>query len=165
MLLDSGASINQSDYSNQNALNYAVRGNDEKVCKLMCLSGVDTSAKQKITNMQPIEYSIKTVHTPFSHEKYKQASYVIESKNIIRAEDPRALADSAEPKTKEQSIHAIIRRCEASTLSDIESDREEQGEIRTKKKKGKKGKKGKGKKGGKKSAGKKGKKGGKKKKK
>ena len=112
--------------------------------------------------MQAKEHALKAVNTPFSFEKYKEVEYTTQSKNIQRAENQQAIAESIKPANKEESLYAMIRRFETGQLSDLEPDDEgeQHGETfkKKRKKKGKKGKKDKKGKGGKKNGKKKGKK-------
>ncbi len=154
MLLDAGADVNRTDFYNQNTLHYAVKGNNEKICKLICYNKVDSNVHSKITQLEPKDFALKPVGTSIAFKNYdipQEKEYIRQTREIIKEENPDFLLDRIEPDTKEDRIFGMIRRYENMRLSDPESDGDDQqkGEVYKKKKKKKKGKKGK-KKGGKK---------------
>lgn len=159
MLLEANADVNIKDFYDQNALHYAVRSNNEKICKLICNNKVNSSQLNKNTQMIPRDYSLVAVGSKTSLNEYKEIDYINKLNNIKRAEDPGVIADADEPQTNQEKIYNLILRYDDMNLSDIDSGGEEQhGEVYKKSKKKKKGKS-------KKGSAKKGKKGGGKKKK
>ncbi|CAF0857509.1 unnamed protein product [Brachionus calyciflorus] len=155
ILLDAGAHINLNDFYGQNALHFAAQGNNEKICKLLCVNKIDSMKTSKIVDCTPKDYLIKG--TCNVEGKFVEPNYVKQLNGIKSSENTNLLLERDEPSNCEERIYNMIMRYEDMNLSELESDGDDKtgGEVYKKTKK-KKRKKSAGK--GKKKSGKKGKK-------
>lgn len=156
-LLESDANVNLTDSYGQNALHYATTSNNERICKLLCHSGVETSEATKIANLQPKDYAVRAIPASSNTKsEFVEKEYLSWTKAMRKYEkDPNFITDRDKPRNSEERIYDLIWRYDNMVLSEIESDGadEVKGEVYKKPKKkktGKKGKKGAKKKGGKK---------------
>lgn len=144
LLLEAGANVHLKDCYGRNALHYAVQGNNERVCKLLCVNKIDSTQVTKTTGCSAKDYSMKGMID--FEDKFIEPNYIKQLNGIKRSENTNLLLELDEPTTCEDRIFNMILRYEDMNLSDLESDGDDKtgGEIiQKKKKKGKKSAKGK----------------------
>lgn len=153
LLIESNANVHRLDAYGQNALHYAVRGNNEKICKLICAKKAGHEKTSRITHMIPRDYALVTVPQKLDNlfDNYQEPEYVSRLESMKLGEESDRLKDPVNPvdrTLKENRIYNMMLRYRDGKLSDPEPDSDtEHGIIPRKKsgkkKKGKKGKKGK----------------------
>ena len=139
--------MNLTDYYGHNALHYATIGNNDRICKLLCHSGVDSSRLAKTTQMLARDYSLRAVSLDQSERVNVTKDYlkrVTAMKNS--EEDSNFMSRKDQPKNKDERIFDMILKYENMNLSESESVGDDEdsvkGKVYVKPKKKKTGQKG-----------------------